>query len=275
MVACNKNDDNPVEPQEDINFTNADGINGGQLYDKFWSAETGFNQADANLATFKSKSDFFRCKQCHGWDLLGTQGAYINRAPKTSRPNVSSVNLLQVSATKTTSELFSLIKNGVNPAIRRLPTADLSTYDPGTNNVVGDEMPNYGKILTDAQIWDIVKFLKTEAIDVKSLYDFTLTGVYPTGSIAYSNIGKDGNAAAGDAVYTNKCASCHGTDGKQIPVDGSTDLFVGKFMRTKPNESQHKLKFGQLGTAMVDINLTNTDIKNLYKALTNTSKYPD
>ena len=274
VAACSK-DNNPTEPKEDPNYTAADGLNGGQLYDKFWATETGFNQSDANLSVYSGKADFFRCKQCHGWDLLGNNGAYINRGPKTSRPNVSSVNLLAVAKAKTATELFNLIKNGTNPAIRRAPTADLSTYDPTTNSTLGDQMPNYGAILTDAQIWDLVKFLKTEAIDVTSLYDFTLTGTYPTGSIAYANIGKDGNATTGDALYTTKCAICHGTDGKNFPLDGTTNVFLGKFMRTKPNETQHKLKFGQLGTAMVNLGLSNTDIKDLYKATQNSTKYPD
>jgi len=275
ISACSKDDNNPTEPKEDPKYTAADGINGGQLYDKFWANETGFDQTNANIPTFSAKPDFFRCKQCHGWDLLGTNGAYINRAPKTSRPNISSVNLMAVAKAKTETELFNLIKNGSNTGIRRSLTADLSTYDPATNNVLGDQMPNFGAILTDAQIWDIVKFLKKEAIDVSTIYDYTLTGTYPTGSIAYANIGKDGNAASGDGVYTAKCASCHGADGKNFPLDGSTNVYLGKFMRSKPNETQHKLKFGQLGTSMVNLGLSNTDIKNLYKAVNDNTKYPD
>ena len=90
-TACSDDATGPVtEPSE---FLAADGVNGGRLYDQFWAGETRFNQADPNLAAFKARADFFRCKQCHGWDRLGTGGAYVGRGPRSSRPNISSVNL--------------------------------------------------------------------------------------------------------------------------------------------------------------------------------------
>ncbi len=58
-------------------------------------------------------------------------------------------------------------------------------------------MPNLSQILSDAQIWEIMKYLKTEALDVTQLYDAIFTGTYPTGSASYTNIEKDGNADAG------------------------------------------------------------------------------
>ncbi len=249
-------------------FQNADGANGGQMYDKFWTTEAGWNQSDPNLPTFNASSNFFRCKQCHAWDRLGNAASYINRAPSTTRPNVSPVNLLQASTSMSPEELFGAIGRSTG---RRALTADLSTYDPATNSTVGDQMPDFGSFMTDAQIWDLVKFLKEEAIDVNLLYVGTPSGVYPTGSITYSNIGLDGDATAGDAIYS-RCVACHGTDGTDLDLEGRS---VGEFVRDKPNELQHKVKFGQPGTAMgpqvTDLN----QIKDLYKALTNTTTYPD
>ena len=54
---------------------------GGRLYDK-WYAETKATPPEGNHAawpasnTDKSGADTFRCKSCHGWDLLGKDGAY-------------------------------------------------------------------------------------------------------------------------------------------------------------------------------------------------------
>lgn len=266
LTNCSKDKEDPMEDA----YKNASVSKGGIMYDKFWAQEAEFDQNHASIATLNAKPDFFRCKQCHGWDLLGTQGAYINRGPKTSRPNVSSVNLLNIAQTKSYKELFEAMKK---TAGRRDITYDLSTYDPATNNTEGDKMPNYTQLLTDAQIWDIVKFLKEGYIPVAQLYDFTLTGDYPTGSIAYSNIGMDGNETAGLAYYQSKCQSCHGADGKLIPVES---MSVGKFLRSKPNEVQHKVKFGQLGTSMSgQFSITNSQMKDLYKALTNTTNFPD
>jgi len=252
-------------------FQNADGFNGGRMYDKFWTTEAGWNQSDPNLATFNASSNFFRCKQCHAWDRLGNAASYIDRAPSTTRPNVSSVNLLQASTSMSAEELFGAIGSATG---RRALTADLSTYDPGTNSTVGDQMPDYGSFMTDAQIWDLVKFLKEEAIDVNLLYAWTTTGSYPTGDITYSNIGLDGDATRGDAIYSSRCVACHGADGTALDMEGRS---VGGFVRDKPNETQHKVKFGQpgssppMGTVVSDLN----EIKDLYKALTNATTYPD
>jgi len=267
--------DKTTEPTEPTQFSQADGIRGGILYDNFFSTEAKFSKAgDANLVSkLNQYSDFFRCKQCHGWDLLGNTGAYINRGPKTNRPNVSSVNLLSIAKTKTAQELFDAMKK---TAGRRDISYDLSTYNPTTNATVGDQMPNYTQLLTDAEIWDIVKFLKNEVVDVNNLFSFTTTGSYPTGTITFSNIGKDGNAANGKTYYTQKCALCHGADGKLIPnLDKTTGMTLGKFMRTKPHEAQHKIKFGQLGTAMTASKSTLQELKDLYKAVTDTVTYPN
>jgi mono/diheme cytochrome c family protein len=251
-------------------FVAADGHNGGQAYDKFWATETGWSFTQAQLDIFNANKDFFRCKQCHGWDQLGTGGAYISRAAKTTRPHVSPLNLKSIVASHSAQELFDEI---AKTSGRRALTTDLSGYDPDTNFTVGDQMPNYRAFLSDAQIWELVKALKTTLIDTSTLYDSVTTGSYPTGSIAYSNIGKNGNASNGDSVYTAKCGSCHGANGKQFSVGGKSG--VGNYLRNKPNEMQHKVKFGQLGSSMGALVTDDDDMKDLYKALTNTTKYPD
>lgn len=257
----------PVDPAE---YSNADGIIGGIMYDKFWAVEAGFNQSDPNLAKFNQYADFFRCKQCHAWDYLGDAGSYINRAPRTSRPNIAHGNILEIAKSKTAQELFDAMKKSTG---RRDISYDLSTYNPTTNNTEGDKMPDYSQLLTDAQIWDIVKYLKTEAIDVNQLYDGTYTGTYPTGSASYSNLGKGGNAPNGATFFAQRCAPCHAPDGTAFLVENMT---VGKFTRNKPNEVQHKVKFGQLGSSMgYTENITLQNMKDLYKALADTVAFPN
>jgi len=256
------------EPQA---YLDADGLNGGLLYDKFWSADTGWNQGDPNLATFSDHADFFRCKQCHGWDLLGSQGAYISRAPKATRPNVSALNLRATAAGMTAQQLFDALKSSTG---RRSLNADLSAYDPDTNSAVGDQMPDYGSFFSDAQLWDLVKFLKAEAINTDMLYDSVASGNYPTGSMDFSNIGKDGDGENGHEIYEAKCEGCHGEDGAAFLVDGD-EYTIGSFVRAKPNEAQHKVKFGNPGSEMGSLVTALQDIKDLYKALTDTEHYPD
>lgn len=264
-----------TEPAQPTPFDNADGIKGGILYDKFWATEANYSKmTDVNLlAKLNASSDFFRCKQCHAWDLLGSNGSYINRGPKTSRPNVSNLNLFTFAKTKSAQELFDGIKKSSG---RRDISYDLTTYNPTTNATAGDQMPNYSQLLTDAEIWNLVKFLKNEVIDVTQLYDATYTGTYPTGKATFSNTGKDGNATNGRTYYNNKCTICHGTDGKKIPdLDATAGMTLGKFVRTKSNEAQHKIKFGQLGSAMTAFKTTLQELKDLYKAVADTIAYPN
>jgi len=54
---------------------------GGRLYDK-WYAEAKVTPPDGNHVAWPASNtehkdaDTFRCKSCHGWDLLGKDGAY-------------------------------------------------------------------------------------------------------------------------------------------------------------------------------------------------------
>jgi len=264
---CKKDED--PDPYQ-VAYDAASSTKGGIMYNNFWSTEAEFDQSNSHLATFNAKADFFRCKQCHGWDLLGTSGSYIGRAANANRPAVAGLNLFQDVQSKTYKELFDAMKKTTD---RRDVSYDLTTYDPATNATVGNQMPNLTQFLTDAQIWDIVKFLKEGAFDVSQLYNATYTGTYPTGTVAFSNIGLDGDAASGNTYFASKCAGCHGDDGTDIDLGGKT---VGKFLRTSPHEVQHKVKYGQLGSTMTGkFDITVAEMKNLYKALADTVAYPN
>ncbi|MHC4670947.1 MAG: c-type cytochrome, partial [Planctomycetota bacterium] len=64
------------------------------------------------------------------------------------------------------------------------------------------------------------------------------------------------------------CASCHGANGLTIPPGGSAsfDDWVGKIANDNPWEFQHKVRFGQPGTAMpssVDSGGTTQEVDDL------------
>lgn len=285
LTGCGGDDDDGKEKPggggtEKTPYENADGINGGRLYSKFWATETGFTLTSSKLSsqdeldTIEDHADFFRCKQCHGWDRLGSNGGYSNRAPTTSRPRVVGLDLVNASEVSTPEELFNAIKTGGN---RRGLDADLSAYDPDTNPGDGNRMPDYSAILTDAQIWDLVKFMKEEALDTADLYTLMLgDGVYPDRSRTFDDIGGNGLADNGHQIYAQRCASCHGSDGTAFKVDGG-EYTVGAHLRAKPYEDQHKVKFGHLGSTMGAVMAESdvSDIRDLFKALTDTTRYPD
>lgn len=274
FVSCSKDKPNdqpyePIDPDEKA-YNNAEKSIGGIMYDKLWAKETGFDSTNVHYDTMKASGDFFRCKQCHGWDGLGNKGAYINRAAKTTRPKVSGLPLYEIAKSKTYKELFDAIKKSEG---RRTIDFDLSTYDPAAEKSDGNKMPDYSELLTDEQIWDLVKFLKEGLIDVNELYEYTTEGEYPTGTITYANIGKDGDAALGKESYATNCAGCHGDNGTKIDIEGKS---VGAFGRTKPYEVHHKVTYGQPGSSMKGLfNISTEELKNLYKALQSETDFPD
>lgn len=256
----------------------ANGLTGGQLYERFWAVETGFDLDNSKLTDarqldkIEAHEDFYGCVNCHGWDRLGRQGGHSNRAPTLSRPRVADVDLARLSDTASPQTLFERIKTGSN---YRNFDEDLEDYNPDNNASVGDRMPNYSQILTDAQIWDLVKFLKEEALDTTLLYDLVLLdGQYPRAR-GFLNMGVEGSALAGNLLYAENCASCHGADGTAIRLEGEF-YTVGSFVRTKPHESQHLVKFGHLNGAMDPalINVTPSQMQDLFAALRDEGQYP-
>jgi hypothetical protein len=243
---------------------------GGVMFDKFWSTEAGFNQSDTNLAKFNSRPDFYKCNHCHGWDYLGRFGSYIGRAPNTDRPRVAGLNLYAVLQTRIPQHLFNAINSNEN---RRNIDFTFNTYVPEDPNDSAHKMPDYSSILTHSQIWDLVKFLKEGVLDVSELYNASYSGIYPTGSAGFYNIGKDGNYVNGSAYYTTQCSSCHGNDGKLILIEG---MSAGEFTRTKPYQVHHKMRYGRIGSAMIgNSDISPAQLKDLYKALSDTAAFPN
>jgi mono/diheme cytochrome c family protein len=278
MSSCDDSDDGPDMNQQA--FDAADVVNGGRMYDKFWADETNFTDpADpsVNLATITDYGDFYRCKGCHGWDQLGNSASYIDRGPKTSRPSVASNNVHQFVATNSISDIFDAVKNVGGRDV------DASLTSDGTNGQ-GDGHPDFSKILSDEQIWDLVKFLKAGAFDVTQLYTIQTSGTYSSGSRSFTHVGEGGDVSAGVTFYSDNCSSCHGANGRDngnginIQINQDIGRSIGEFVREKPYELQHKAVYGNLGSSpdMLGVNSANIDdIKNMFLALSDTTAYPD
>jgi len=269
LAGCKNDTEEDQAAKDQAAYDAADAINGGQLYDKFWKTNNYTGPVDPSVKQedIEGFSNFYRCKQCHGWDQEARFGWYINRAPKTSRPDVSAEDLSHMVDETDLRDMFEEVAHAGGGDVDPARTAD------GTNPLLGgNDMPDFSKILTEAQIWDLVKFLKEGQLDTENLYDLATSGTYPTGSKTMTNLGRDGSASAGDAFYTTNCASCHGTNGTNIALEGKS---LGDFARGGPHETQHKAKNGHPGSSMKGLpDATETDIKNLLKALADETKYP-
>ncbi len=230
VVACTLSfgcsDDDP-KTSSVSRLEEGDITNGGMIYDKWWTV-AGVAAPSTDHPLWSSRpdvqsngrmgADTWRCKECHGWDYIGVLGRYSSGDHRTGFPGILGT---QMSAL----DIFGLIKN------------DQAT----TLNGHG-----YGAAgLDDGQIWDVVRFVLEGTTD-------TTAFIAQDGSFI-------GDTSAGETIYNSGvgngdpgCTVCHGADGLQQPAGGAPDFdeFPGVLASDNPQEFQHKLRFGQPGTAM-------------------------
>ncbi|MDX9884693.1 c-type cytochrome [Thauera sp.] len=86
---------------------------GGRLYDKFYaenkaSKPTDNHPAYANKAGKYDKENSWRCKECHGWDYLGKDGAYA------SGSHFSGIKGVAAYAGKAPADIAAIIRNATH-----------------------------------------------------------------------------------------------------------------------------------------------------------------
>lgn len=115
-------------------YLDADVVRGGQLYDRWWeviavAAPTGRHPLYP-ASSLQNGSTTYRCKECHGWDYKGKDGAYGSGSRYTGIAGI-------LNATGSPQDIFALLKE--NP----------ETIDNGHS------MGSYG--LSDTDLWDLTK----------------------------------------------------------------------------------------------------------------------
>jgi thiosulfate dehydrogenase len=164
-------------------YAEADLARGGLLYDKWWKINGASEPADT-LPDYlemgsQTGSTTWRCKECHGWDYKGNDGAY-----------------------ESGSSHYTGIEGLYD--VRNQP-ADL-IYDA----IVRKRLP-----LSEQDIWDLTKFLKEGQVDMNKFIIFSgaqkkvATGDAENGSLLYEGAGgclkchgEDGNKISGLSVST-------------------------------------------------------------------------
>lgn len=244
---------------------------------------------------------FYSCTGCHASDGMGIKEAGITKKASKTQPQFADVSL-RGTRNWDNIKLFDAIKRVGGRQIDPLKTAD------GLNLTLGGQAhPDFSKILTDDKIWDLVKWLK-EGVDNTNgdLYTAVATGSYavpqtiPAPYVTYSNWGTDGDEAAGVSFYTAKCLVCHGADGNGTTnatgpvlapgqVNGTTGAGsaapgsatkkygLGPYMRYKTADAVFLIQTGKFGTIpwMAATPIDQQQMKDLLKAFSNTSRFPD
>ncbi len=122
-----------------------DAIRGGRLYDKWWTvlsvdAPTKDQPLWKTQTTNKlTGADTWRCKECHGWDYKGVEGAYGSGSHKTGFKGVMGV------AGKDANAILAILKGSVNPD------------------------HNFSSVMNDQALIDLSLFLSSGLIDVSTI----------------------------------------------------------------------------------------------------------
>jgi len=121
---------------------------GGKLYDKWWKAvpdvkePVGDHPLWATQTTNKRKGlDTWRCKECHGWDYKGKDGAYGSGSHKTGFPGVMAAQA------KSLDQIKASLKGATNPK------------------------HNFSSALDDAALTSLATFVKSGLVDLSTAID--------------------------------------------------------------------------------------------------------
>ena len=189
---------------------------GGLLYDNWWA----FTDVDAPTADHpiwstqssntRSGEATWRCKECHGWDYLGLDGAYGSGSHFTGFPSV-----LEISQVNSVEELVSSLNGSTN-----------ADHD-------------FSSVLDDTAINELATFLKEGVVDMREYIDYDRKRA----------IGADLNNGKKVFEGTcNKCHDDDGK--KLNFGDESDPIYLGTLANSNPWETLHKGRFGQPGEKM-------------------------
>lgn len=190
---------------------------GGQLYDNWWKTAVDTEKSKDDHPLWKTQNtnerngySTYRCKECHGWDYLGKDGAYGKGSHYTGFKGIYSA-----SKSMSVKELEGILKGSTNK------DHDFSGY------------------LRDDDITDLALFLKKGIVDIDKFVDSR--GVPSIGDVNSGSYLFNTNCA-------HMCHGGPGT--MINFGDREKPEFVGTVALNNPWEFIHKVRAGQPGTRM-------------------------
>ena len=216
-----------------------------------------------------TNQDYIRCKACHGWDILGTDGGYTRRSRKDTRPNAGAGDgdstSRAIARGSVTAEMIAHAGTGRTFAQGTGSWVALDGTHSSDNKAanangytLGNQHPDFsgslaageglavGADITAAQIDALVEFLNFEDAG----WDAYFEKIDPTQNPVLYTIVSTADAAAGETFYDANCSGCHGDPAGESPVGhpegGILDFFGND---GKPSEFAHKARWGS-GTMM-------------------------
>jgi len=169
-------------------------MRGGQLYDKFWPPKPAGTRLIRTWLITTASPTFSAASNVTVGSPRQRGRLHLTRPENQPSECLLTGPHFDCQGQKTPQELFDALKSSTGRRRRHSGSVHLQSehelHDRGSD-------ADFSTIFTDDEFWDLVRFLKDEAVDVSTLYESQTTGTYPTGSIAYSNIGKAGTRLMG------------------------------------------------------------------------------
>jgi mono/diheme cytochrome c family protein len=197
--------------------------------------------------------DYIRCKACHGWDHQGTDGGYVRRSRKDTRPNAGAGDGDGTSR---------VILSGAVTADQVLHAGTGRTYAEGTGSWVakdemhsasntaahangytlGNQHPDFSTGgMTQDQADCLAEFLNFED-GASSAY---FANINPSQDPVLYTIIESADAAAGEAFYGANCAGCHSADpADESGFDPGGGMLAYLGSDGKFSEFSHKVRWG-------------------------------
>jgi thiosulfate dehydrogenase len=206
---------------------------GGQLYDNWWRTTTNTDKPEADHPLWKTQTgnkrsgySTYRCKECHGWDYLGKDGAYGKGSHYTGFV-------------------------GVYSASQKMSINEIEAVLKGSTNRDHD----FSKYIDNEDISDLALFIKKGLVDTSKLVKADGTpvgGNYSQGKSLFMNNCMH-MCHGGDGTMINFGES-------------EKPEFVGTVASNNPWELIHKVRMGQPGARMPSALInkwTEEDISNI------------
>lgn len=190
---------------------------GGQLYDDWWRTTVDSVKPDNDHPLWKKQDknkrggyDTYRCKECHGWDYRGRDGAYGKGSHYTG---------------------FT----GIYEASRKMSEKDLEAVLKGS----ADKEHDFTGLLSNEDIADLALFMKKGIID--------MTGLINADGVPAGGNTETGRAIFVKSCM-HMCHGGNGTAINF--GDSEKPEFIGTVAGENPWEFVHKVRSGQPGTRM-------------------------
>ncbi len=234
---------------------------GPLAYDNWTKTDAG---GSGSLPAGATSADYIRCKACHGWDHMGTDGGYARRSRNAGRPNAGAGDTDQTSrnislAARENADVTAdmiwhtgtgrLFTEGSGSWVDLDDTHSAANKAAHSNGyTLGNQHPDFTNgALTQDQVGCLVEFLNNPGTDPAAYFSQIDPGPNP----ALYSIIATADAVAGESYYDTNCVSCHGDPAGASPVgapEGGILAYLGG--DGKFSEFAHKARWGIPNTTM-------------------------